>query len=73
MNKIILFLGALGLLGLSTVASAQTRDQYFETGGLGYIILSSMDHTVEVSRLWNGGFYRGNITIPASVVYNGET
>lgn len=73
MNKIILFLGTLGLFGLTTVASAQTRDQYFETGGLGYIILSPTEHTVEVSSLWDGGFYRGNITIPASVVYDGTT
>ena len=73
MKKIILLLGTLGLFGLTTVASAQSSDQYFETGGLGYIILSAEDRTVEVTALHSSTFYRGNINIPPSVVYNGET
>ncbi len=73
MNKIILFLGTLGLFGLTTVASAQSSEQYFVSGGLAYKILSADDHTVEVAGGESCETYRGNLNIPATVTYNGET
>ena len=73
MNKIILFLGALGLLGLTTVASAQNSEQYFVSGGLSYKVLSADDHTVEVAGGESCDAYRGNLNIPATVTNNGET
>lgn len=74
MNKIVFFLGTMGLLGLFSIASAQTGDQYyFVSGGLTYKILSADDHTVEVAGGESCDTYRGNLNIPATVMYNGET
>ena len=73
MNKIVFFLGTMGLLGLFSIASAQTGDQYFVSGGLTYKILSADDHAVEVRGGESCDTYRGNLNIPATVMYNGET
>ena len=53
---------------LPVVASAQ----YFETGGIGYNVLSATEQTVEVWPL-QCNFYRGSINIPSTVTYNGTT
>lgn len=57
------------MLPLSTFVSAQN----FMSGGIGYHVLSSEDHTVEVTGKQNYTPYSGNINIPATVTYNGET
>ena len=54
---------------LPAVASAQN----FMSGGIGYHVLSSEDHTVEVTVKESCSPYQGNINIPATVTYNGET
>ena len=54
---------------LPAVASAQN----FMSGGIGYHVLSSEDHTVEVTGKESCTPYSGNINIPATVTYNGET
>ena len=69
MEKTLHLISALALLCIPAVASAQ----YFETGGIGYNVLSATDHTVEVVPLSSGTSYRGNITIPATVTYGGDT
>ena len=68
MNKIIFYFGALSLCFIPFYASAQ----YFELNGIAYSILSAEEHTVEVSAP-QSTFYRGDINIPSSVVYDGET
>jgi len=60
-----LFVGAM--LSLPSVATAQ----YFAAGGIGYHVLSTEDHTVEVCQSTSG--YRGSINIPATVNYQGTT
>ncbi len=54
---------------LPAVASAQN----FMSEGIGYHVLSSEDHTVEVTGKESCTPYSGNINIPATVTYNGET
>ena len=54
---------------LPAVVSAQN----FMSGGIGYHVLSSEDHTVEVTGKESYTPYSGNINIPATVTYNGET
>ena len=46
--------------------------QEFTSGGITYNVLSVEEHTVEVTANSNG-IYRGNINIPSSVVYEGNT
>ena len=58
------FLGTLLLL-CSTIATAQN----FTANGISYNILSTDDKTLEVTQ----GSYRGAVTIPAKVTYNGTT
>lgn len=62
-------LAFLSALTFTTVASAQN----FMSGGIGYHVLSSEDHTVEVTGKESCTPYSGNINIPATVTYNGET
>ncbi len=52
---------------------AVTSAQYFMSGGIGYQVLSVEDHTVEVTGKESCTPYSGNINIPATVTYNGET
>lgn len=59
----------LSALTFTTVVSAQN----FMSGGIGYHVLSSEDHTVEVTVKESCTPYSGNINIPATVTYNGET
>lgn len=59
----------LSALTFTAVASAQN----FMSGGIGYHVLSSEDHTVEVTGKESCTPYSGNINIPATVTYNGET
>ena len=47
--------------------------QNFMSGGIGYQVLSTEEHTVEVTVKLNCTPYSGNINIPATVTYNGET
>lgn len=60
-----------------TVASlnlpADASAQYFMSGGLGYNVLSSEEHTVEVTVNESCTAYHGNISIPATVEHNGVT
>lgn len=67
-QHIIKFLAFTALL-LPAVVSAQN----FMSGGIGYHVLSSEDHTVEVTGKESCTPYSGNINIPATVTYNGET
>ena len=66
-QHIIKFLAFTALL-LPAVVSAQN----FMSGGIGYHVLSSEDHTVEVTGKESCTPYSGNINIPATVTYNGE-
>lgn len=47
--------------------------QNFMSGGIGYHVLSTDSHTVEVTGKQNCTPYSGNINIPATVSYNGIT
>lgn len=68
-HYIIKSLAVLMAACLPAVASAQN----FMSGGIGYHVLSSEDHTVEVTGKESCTPYSGNINIPATVTYNGET
>lgn len=68
MKKIIYIFLGIFLPCLSSVASAQ----FFETGGIAYNVLSATEHTVEVVQP-ECTYYRGNINIPSTVVYNDTT
>ena len=68
-HHIIKSLAVLMAACLPAVASAQN----FMSGGIGYHVLSSEDHTVEVTGKESCTPYSGNINIPATVTYNGET
>lgn len=68
-HYIIKSLAVLMAACLPAVASAQN----FMSGGIGYHVLSSEDHTVEVTGKQNCTPYSGNINIPATVTYNDET
>ncbi len=68
-NKIKVLAALLFTACISSVASAQ----YFEVGGLAYNVLSTTDHTVEVTSKWSGSFYHGRINIPATVTYDSIT
>lgn len=58
----------LGIAGGSLCASAYD----FEADGIAYNIVSSENRTIEVTFHSNiGGEYRGDITIPGSVIYDG--
>ena len=58
---------------VATCLPAVTSAQYFMSGGIGYQVLSVEDHTVEVTGKESCTPYSGNINIPATVTYNGET
>ena len=68
-HHIIKYLAVLMAACLPAVASAQN----FMSGGIGYHVLSSEDHTVEVTGKESCTPYSGNINIPATVTYNSET
>lgn len=68
-HSIIKSLAVVMAACLPAVASAQN----FMSGGIGYHVLSSEDHTVEVTGKQNCTPYSGNINIPATVTYNDET
>ena len=68
-HHIIKSLAVLMAACLPAVASAQN----FMSGGIGYHVLSSEDHTVEVTGKESCTPYSGNINIPATVTYNSET
>ena len=68
-HYIIKSLAVLMASCLPAVASAQN----FMSGGIGYHVLSSEDHTVEVTGKESCTPYSGNINIPATVTYNDET
>ena len=68
-QQIIKFIALAVMLPLSTFVSAQN----FMSGGIGYHVLSTVDHTVEVTGKESCTPYSGNINIPATVTYNGET
>ena len=57
---------------LATLPSAASA-QYFQSGGLWYNVLSSTEHTVEVTQGNGTNFYHGSITIPPTVTYGGTT
>lgn len=59
----------LSALTFTAVATAQN----FMSGGIGYHVLSADDHTVEVTVKETFTPYSGNISIPATVTYNGST
>lgn len=61
------FLALLAVLTLTNTIKAQN----FMSGGIGYQVLSTEDHTVEVTVKETCTPYSGNITIPATVTYNG--
>ncbi len=58
---------------VATCLPVVTSAQYFMSGGIGYQVLSVEDHTVEVTVKESCSPYQGNINIPATVTYNGET
>lgn len=62
---VALFVGAM--FSLPSVGVAQT----FGAGGIGYHVLSTEEHTVEVYQIRNG--YHGSVNIPATVTYRGTT
>ena len=64
---------SLAALLVATCLPAVTSAQYFMSGGIGYHVLSSEDHTVEVTGKESCTPYSGNINIPATVTYNDET
>ena len=68
-QQIIKFIALAVMLPLSTFVSAQN----FMSGGIGYHVLSTVDHTVEVIGKESCTPYSGNINIPATVTYNSET
>ena len=68
MNKLSLYFCIFIMLCIPDVVSAQ----YFELNGIAYNVLSPTEHTVEVTVL-SCNLYQGNIDIPSTVVYNGET
>ena len=68
-HHIIKSLAVLMAACLPAVASAQN----FMSGGIGYHVLSSEDHTVEVTGKQNCTPYSGNINIPSTVTYDGTT
>ena len=68
-QQIIKFIALAVMLPLSTFVSAQN----FMSGGIGYHVLSTVDHTVEVTSKESCTPYSGNINIPATVTYNGTT
>ena len=68
-QQIIKFIALAVMLPLSTFVSAQN----FMSGGIGYHVLSTVDHTVEVTGKESCTPYSGNINIPATVTYNSET
>ena len=64
---------SLAALLVATCLPAVASAQNFMSGGIGYHVLSSEDHMVEVTGKQNCTPYSGNINIPATVTYNGET
>ena len=64
---------SLAALLVATCLPAVASAQNFMSGGIGYHVLSSEDHTVEVTVKESCSPYQGNINIPATVTYNGET
>ena len=64
---------SLAALLVATCLPAVASAQNFMSGGIGYHVLSSEDHTVEVTVKESCRPYQGNINIPATVTYNGET
>lgn len=62
-----LVLAFIATLGLLFAASAQ----HFMSGGIGFQVLSTDDHTVEVTMKQKCAPYSGNITIPATVAHGG--
>lgn len=68
-NTIKILAALLFTACIPSVASAQ----YFEVGGIAYNVLSTTDHTVEVTSKWSGSFYHGRINIPATVTYDSIT
>lgn len=69
MKKTTPLFAFLSALTFTAVASAQN----FMSGGIGYHVLSSEDHTVEVTGKQNCTPYSGNINIPSTVTYDGTT
>ena len=66
-NKILF--AALAAFCIPSTASAQN----FMSGGIGFHILSTDNHTVEVTVKQSCSPYSGNINIPPTVTYNGTT
>ena len=66
-TKILLTL--IAVLTLTVASQAQN----FMSGGIGYHVLSPENRTVEVIGKQDCTPYSGNITIPATVTYNGTT
>lgn len=64
---------SLAALLVATCLPAVASAQNFMSGGIGYQVLSVEDHTVEVTVKESCSPYQGNINIPATVTYNGET
>ena len=71
MKTFRIWLTMIAVLLCSITASAN----YFEVDGISYYITSEVDLTVSVMRGEIGHFveYKGNVTIPNSVEYNGVT
>lgn len=65
MKQIFRFASILMLLCLPFASKAQ----YFISGGIAYNVLSTEDHTVEVTGKNN--YYHGSISIPSTVTHNG--
>ena len=63
----------IAVLFMATSFPSVMSAQHFSTGGLEYNVLSTTEHTVEVSPKWSGTFYQGNITIPSTVTHGGIT
>ena len=68
-NTIKILAALLLTVCIPSVASAQ----YFEVGGIAYNVLSTTEHTVEVTSKWSGTFYQGRINIPATVTHDSIT
>ena len=63
----------LAVLLIATCVPIGVVAQNFMSGGIGFHVLSTENHTVEVTIKENCTPYRGNINIPATVTYNGTT
>lgn len=58
---------------VATLLPSVALSQYFMEGGLGYLVLSAEEHTVEVTGNETCTAYRGSFDIPSTVTHDGIT